>query len=258
MSKLDSQISVLIMSERWGDLKFLMDQIKIGIEIATKESDDDDLTAEEKEEDQNNKMLALFGWFLLLSQLFTATQDYGIPDEVLPGADFYDPIIRAMADSNEEVFLLACEACLAMNIHYSERSSNQFMKALMAADDNQHFGEALTWILNKQSAPYSNGPLLKQSLKSLQDLFSGAFFFCLFSSAPFLFVVFTFCYNFPFFSFLTPQLTSLFFFPFHFFSSPFSFYFPFSCCCSCWYPRRLVLWIFLHERLESVSRHYHS
>ena len=35
MSKLDSQISVLIMSERWGDLKFLMTQIKIGIEIAT-------------------------------------------------------------------------------------------------------------------------------------------------------------------------------------------------------------------------------
>ena len=51
------------------------------------------------------------------------------------------------------------------------------MKALMEAEENQHFGEALTWILNKQSAPYSNGPLLKQSLKSLQDLFSGQFFF---------------------------------------------------------------------------------
>ena len=79
--------------------------------------------------------------------------------------------------SNEEVFLLACEACLAMNIHYSDRKTNQFMKALMEAEENQHFGEALTWILNKQSAPYSNGPLLKQSLKSLQDLFSGQFFF---------------------------------------------------------------------------------
>ena len=81
--------------------------------------------------------------------------------------------------SNEEVFLLACEACLAMNIHYSDRKTNQFMKALMEAEENQHFGEALTWILNKQSAPYSNGPLLKQSLKSLQDLFSGQFFFFL-------------------------------------------------------------------------------
>jgi hypothetical protein len=157
----------------------------------------------------------------------------------------------------EEVFLLACEACLAMNIHYSERSQNHFMIALMAAKvkatnalpvhakpdcptsnwfsslssffsllssfffllssffsllssfffllhsslfsllsvthtlslplssslfslshtrssskENQHFGEALTWILNKQSAPYTNGPLLKQSLNALQDLFS--------------------------------------------------------------------------------------
>ena len=183
MSKLDSQISVLIMSERWGDLKFLMTQIKIGIEIATKVQENDEeneLTAEDQEEDRNNKMLALFGWFLLLSQLFTATQDYGIPDEVLPDIDFYVPIIVAMEDSSEEVFLLACEACLAMNIHYSERKTNQFMIALMAAEDNQHFGEALTWILNKQSAPYSNGPLLKQSLKSLQDLFSGQFFFFFF------------------------------------------------------------------------------
>jgi hypothetical protein len=41
-----------------------------------------------------------------------------------------------------------------------------------SSKENQHFGEALTWILNKQSAPYTNGPLLKQSLNALQDLFS--------------------------------------------------------------------------------------
>ena len=60
--------------------------------------EDDELTSEDQEEDRNNKMLALFGWFLLLSQLFTATQDYGIPDEILPGIDFYVPIINAMED----------------------------------------------------------------------------------------------------------------------------------------------------------------
>ena len=70
------------------------------------------------------RMKALFAWFLLLSQLFTATQDYGIPDEVLPSSDFYTPVINAMEDSTEDVFLLACEACLAMNIHYSDRSKN--------------------------------------------------------------------------------------------------------------------------------------
>ena len=39
---------------------------------------------------------------------------------------------------------------------------------------NQHFGEALIWILNKQSSPYDKGPLLKQALRSIADLMSDA------------------------------------------------------------------------------------
>jgi hypothetical protein len=116
-----------------------MKQIQIGIEEGVTPLEDQD--EYEKEEDRDLRMQALYAWFLLLSQLFTSTQDYGIPDEVLPDSTFYMPMIKAMEDSTEEVFLLACEACLSMNIHYLDRPNNAFMNALMNANDNQHFGE---------------------------------------------------------------------------------------------------------------------
>ena len=42
-------------------------------------------------------------------------------------------------DCTEDVFLLACEACLAINIHYENRDTNQFMIALMAAEEVRVF-----------------------------------------------------------------------------------------------------------------------
>ena len=89
--------------------------------------------------------------------------------------DFFQPITSAMADdrTEEHVLVKACEACLAMNMHYSDRSTNQFMLSLMAEEENQHFGEALIFILNEQGkTEEKNGSLLKQSLNALQDLFS--------------------------------------------------------------------------------------
>ena len=78
MSKLDSQIGVMIMSERWGDLSFLMAQIHTGVgEAMTPIVEDGEDAKHEKEEDTEQRMQALFAWFLLLSQLFTSTQDYG-------------------------------------------------------------------------------------------------------------------------------------------------------------------------------------
>ena len=85
--------------------------------------------------EEEERMQALFAWFLLIAQMFTATQDYGLPDEVLPNAAFFAPIIQAMEDCTEMVFLAACEACLAINYHYESRASNQFMVALMSAED---------------------------------------------------------------------------------------------------------------------------
>ena len=63
-------------------------------------------------------------------------------------------------------FIFLCYLC------YTATGTNQFMLALMSSSTKEHFGEALIWILNKQSSPYDNGPLLKQSLNALQDLFS--------------------------------------------------------------------------------------
>lgn len=130
MSKLDPQISVMIMSERWGDLSFLMAQVSTGISLALNGGSD---------VDEELQMQSLFAWFLLVSQLFTATQDFGIPEEVLPQAAFFGPTIQAMEDCTEDVFLLACEACLAINIHYENRDTNQFMIALMAAEEVRVF-----------------------------------------------------------------------------------------------------------------------
>ena len=128
MSKLDEQIGVHIVTERWGELSFLLDQASMGIQHALSMPEGGD--AEEEE-----RMQALFAWFLLIAQMFTATQDYGLPDEVLPNAAFFAPIIQAMEDCTEMVFLAACEACLAINYHYESRASNQFMVALMSAED---------------------------------------------------------------------------------------------------------------------------
>ena len=128
MSKLDEQIGVHIVTERWGELSFLLGQVSMGIAHALAMPEGDD--AEEEQ-----RMQAFFAWFLLIAQMFTATQDYGLPDEVLPNAAFFEPIIQVMADCTEMVFLAACEACLAINYHYESRASNQFMTALMAAED---------------------------------------------------------------------------------------------------------------------------
>ena len=83
----DSQISILIMSERWGDLSFLLHEIKSGISFAECKIANED-GGDEKEEDRESRMMALSAWFLLLSQLFTATQDYGLPNEILPVSFF--------------------------------------------------------------------------------------------------------------------------------------------------------------------------
>ena len=95
----DSQISVLIMSERWGDLSYLLREIRAGIEVAEKPilGEDTNNIDDEKAGDKEGRMMALSAWFLLLSQLFTATQDYGIPDEILPNKDFYQPINGCMS-----------------------------------------------------------------------------------------------------------------------------------------------------------------
>ena len=70
--------------------------------------------------------------------------------------------------------MTACEACLAINYHYSSRATNQFMTALVAIEQNQYFGEGLLLILNNQSTPYENGPLLRQTLQCVVDLFAAA------------------------------------------------------------------------------------
>ena len=128
MSKLDEQIGVHIVTERWGELAFLLGQVSVGIQHALAMPEGGD--AEEEE-----RMQALFAWFLLISQMFTSTQDYGLPYEVMPQATFFAPIIQAMEDCTEMVFLAACEACLAINYHYESRGSNQFMSALMGAEE---------------------------------------------------------------------------------------------------------------------------
>jgi len=75
------------MSERWGDLSFLLHEIKSGISFAECKIANED-GGDEKEEDRESRMMALSAWFLLLSQLFTATQDYGLPNEILPVSFF--------------------------------------------------------------------------------------------------------------------------------------------------------------------------
>jgi hypothetical protein len=195
MCKLEDGIGNCIVTERWGKLSFLLGHVSSGIEHALslpKGSGGDE--AEEA------RMQALFAWFLLIEELFSATfvaatattatttatttasttataataADERLPDAVLPGASFFDPILRAMGGCTERVFLAACEACLAINYHYASRATNPFMAALMATEHNQHFGEALLFILNQQSAPYDNGPLLRQALRCIADLFSAA------------------------------------------------------------------------------------
>ena len=128
MSKLDEQIGIYIATERWGELSFLLNQVHSGVQYALSLPD-------EEEADEEEKMQSLFAWFLLVSQVFTATQDYGLPDEVLPEAAFFKPLIKAMEDCTEMVFLAACESCLAVNYHYASRDANQFMSALMAAEE---------------------------------------------------------------------------------------------------------------------------
>jgi len=72
------------------------------------------------------------------------------------------------------------------------------MLSLMEERENQHFGEALLFILNEQGKhEEKNRPLLKQILNALQDLFSGEFLFlllfcyCLFAMCYMLFAI---CY----------------------------------------------------------------
>eukprot|EP00946_MAST-07B_sp_MAST-7B-sp1_P000888 g888.t1 len=183
MCKLDSQIGVIIPSERWGGFSFFLDQVHSGIQDAVaelkKQGEGDDTS-----EDQMQELYAssLYAWFLLIEEIFTATFTTGnevqnksqLSATSLTQATFFDPIFSAMEICTESTFISACKACLAINYHYASRSENKFIVALLERDKNRRFGEALIFLLNEQSAPCNNSLLPKQILRCIIDLMSDA------------------------------------------------------------------------------------
>ena len=169
--KLEENIGMMIVTERWGKLSFLLDQVHSGIEHTVSVS-------EKSKDERDEQMKALYAWFLLLEELFSATFTSAqseincLHHALLPKAPFFYPIFSAMEDCTKEVFLMSCRACLAISYHYPSISENQFAMALLDRDQNRRFGEALMHLLNQQSAPYENGLLLKQILKCIADLLS--------------------------------------------------------------------------------------
>ena len=98
----------------------------------------------------------------------------GISEEMLPEPEFFVPILDTMVDTSEDVFLAACKAALAINVHFEVREENFFMHALRDHPKNEHFGEALIHLLNEQGYPYEDEILLRQCIKCVKDIFASS------------------------------------------------------------------------------------